>query len=91
MFKLRVLRPLAVGLAASLAVTPVLAATINAFARDSNGKGVGGVLMTLQDANGAQAAQQTTDARGRATFENPRSRLAAPEALPPAPRAENSV
>src|ERR1700736_2999271 len=68
MLKLAALRQLAVCLAACIAMTPAVAATINTIAKDASGKGVAGVVMTLQDANGVQAAQQTTDAQGNATF-----------------------
>src|ERR1700687_4134061 len=67
---LRSLRPLAVCLAACLATTPVLAATINATTKDAGGKPVAGVLTTLRDAAGNQLRQQTTDAQGLATFAN---------------------
>jgi outer membrane receptor protein involved in Fe transport len=62
------LRPLAVSLAACLGATPAIAATIHATAEDATGKKVGGVVMTLRDAASRQIAQQTTDARGVATF-----------------------
>ncbi|TMG97741.1 MAG: hypothetical protein E6H69_12640, partial [Betaproteobacteria bacterium] len=64
------LRPLAVCLAACLAVAPVLAATINTTTKDAGGKPVAGVLITLRDAAGNQIGQQTTDAQGLATFAN---------------------
>lgn len=64
------LRPLAVCLAACLAVTPVLAATVNTTTKDTGGKPVAGVLITLRDAAGNQVGQQTTDAQGLATFAN---------------------
>src|ERR1700687_1960438 len=67
---LRSLRPLAVCLAACLATTPVLAATVNTTTKDAGGKPVAGVLMTLRDAAGNQVGQQTTDAQGLATFAN---------------------
>src|ERR1700694_5986378 len=67
---LRSLRPLAVCLAACLAVTPVLAATLNTTTKDAGGKPVAGVLTTLRDAAGNQVGQQTTDAQGLATFAN---------------------
>ena len=66
----RSLRPLAVCLAACLAVTPVLAATINTTTKDAGGKPVAGALTTLRDAAGNQLGQQTTDAQGLATFAN---------------------
>jgi outer membrane receptor protein involved in Fe transport len=66
----RSLRPLAVCLAACLAVTPVLAATINTTIKDAGGKPVAGALTTLRDAAGNQLGQQTTDAQGLATFAN---------------------
>src|SRR6202051_5406845 len=68
--KLRSLRPLAVCLAACLAITPVLAATINTTTKDAGGKPVAGALTTLRDAAGNQVGQQTTDAQGLATFAN---------------------
>ena len=67
---LRPLRPLAVCLASCLALTPVLASTINTTTKDAGGKPVAGVLMTLRDAAGNQVGQQTTDAQGLATFAN---------------------
>jgi outer membrane receptor protein involved in Fe transport len=68
--KLHALRPLAVCLAACLAVTPALAATINATTTDAGGKAVAGIVVTLRDTAGAQVAQQTTDNQGVATFVN---------------------
>ena len=68
--KLHTLRPLAVCLAACLAVTPTLAATINTTTKDADGKAVAGIVITLRDAAGAQVAQQTTDDQGVATFVN---------------------
>jgi len=70
MDKLHALRPLAVCLVACLAVTPTLAATINATTKDTGGKTVAGIVITLRDAAGAQVAQQTTDNQGVATFVN---------------------
>ena len=70
MAKLHALRPLAVCLVACLAVTPTLAATINATTKDTGGKTVAGIVITLRDAAGAQVAQQTTDHQGVATFVN---------------------
>jgi outer membrane receptor protein involved in Fe transport len=70
MAKLHALRPLAVCLVACLAVTPTLAATINATTKDTGGKTVAGIVITLRDAAGAQVAQQTTDNKGVATFVN---------------------
>src|SRR6202158_6529841 len=67
---LRSLRPLAVCLAACLATTPVLAATINTTTKNAGGKPVAGVLTTLRDAAGNQVGQRTTDAQGLATFAN---------------------
>lgn len=64
------LRPLAVCIAACLATTPLIAATINSTTRDASGKPVAGVLLTLRDAGGNQVAQQTSDAKGAATFAN---------------------
>jgi outer membrane receptor protein involved in Fe transport len=68
--KLHALRPVAVCLAACLAVTPTLAATINTTTKDAGGKAVAGIVITLRDAAGAQIAQQTTDNQGIATFVN---------------------
>jgi outer membrane receptor protein involved in Fe transport len=68
--KLHALRPLAVCLAACLAVTPALAATINATTKDAGGKAVAGIVITVRDAAGAQVAQQTTDNQGVAIFVN---------------------
>jgi outer membrane receptor protein involved in Fe transport len=73
--KLHALRPLAVCLAACLAVTPTLAATINTTTKDAGGKAVAGIVITLRDAAGAQVGQQTTDNRGVATFANVASGL----------------
>jgi len=70
MDKLHALRPLAVCLVACLTVTPTLAATINATTKDTGGKTVAGIVITLRDAAGAQVAQQTTDNQGVATFVN---------------------
>ena len=70
MCNVRSLRPLAVCLAACLAVTPLLAATINTTTKDAGGKPVGGVLTTLRDVAGHQVGQRTTDAQGLATFAN---------------------
>ena len=64
------LRRVAVCLAACLAVTPAIAATINTTAKDAGGKTVAGVVITLRDAAGAQIAQQTTDSQGIAIFIN---------------------
>src|ERR1700687_903661 len=64
------LRPWAVCLAACVAVTPALAATINTTTKNAGGKPVAGVLTTLRDAAGNQVGQRTTDAQGLATFTN---------------------
>ena len=64
------LRPLAVCLAACLATTPLSAAIINSTTRDATGNPIAGVVLTLRDAAGNQVAQQTSDAKGAATFAN---------------------
>ncbi|HEX3633458.1 MAG TPA: TonB-dependent receptor [Casimicrobiaceae bacterium] len=51
-------------------MTPALAATLNATARDTGGKGVAGVIITVRDASGTQVAQRPTDDQGVATFAN---------------------
>lgn len=61
-------RPLAVSIAACLAVTPAAAATIHAHAQDAGGKPVAGVQLTLRGVDKQPVAQQTTDQAGSATF-----------------------
>ena len=70
MLALRYLRPLAVCSAAFLALTPALAATLNATAKDAAGKGVAGVVVTLRDSKGTRVGQQATNDQGVATFAN---------------------
>jgi outer membrane receptor protein involved in Fe transport len=70
MLALRYLRPLAVCSAAFLALTPAIAATLNATAKDTAGKPVTGVVMTLRGADGAQIGQQPTNDQGVVTFAN---------------------
>jgi len=59
---------LAACLAASLFVANAFAATIHATVKDSSGKFVSGVAVTLLDSNGKQVAAQTTDVKGVARF-----------------------
>src|SRR6202022_103386 len=90
--KLRSLRPLAVCLAACLAITPVVAATVNTTTKDAGGKPVAGVLTTLRDAAGNQVGQQTTDAQGLATFANvPAGRYIIESSKATAPPATQTV
>ncbi len=70
MLALRYLRSLAVCSAAFLALTPAVAATLNATAKDSAGKPVPGVVMTLRGGDGVQIGQQPTNDQGLATFAN---------------------
>ena len=89
---LRSLRPLAVCLAACLAITPVLAATINTTTKDAGGKPVAGVVITLRDATGNQVGQRTTDAQGLATFTNvPAGRYVIQSSKATAPPAAQTV
>lgn len=56
--------------AACFASAPALAATINITAKDSGGKVVPAVALTLRDAGNNSVAQQTTDLQGLAAFTN---------------------
>ncbi|HEV3239764.1 MAG TPA: TonB-dependent receptor [Casimicrobiaceae bacterium] len=66
--KLRALWPLAACVIASMAVTPLLAATLVGRFQDSAGNPVAGIVITLRAADGHQVAQQTTDPQGLANF-----------------------
>ena len=70
MRSLHALRPLAGCLVAYIAATAASAATITVTANDASGNPVANTVLILQDASRTTVAQQSTDARGTATFQN---------------------
>ncbi len=63
------LRPIALGLAMSSALSTALAATITSNLRNTSGAALPGIVITLTTQNGTTVAAATTDSAGRATFD----------------------